>query len=377
MASSPARYPRLFSPLEVGGLRLANRLVMTPLYTGYAREDGHASPLLLEHYRQMGASGLALVVVESCAVDPSGVGSPRMLRAYDDAFLGDLARIASEIHAGGALACCQINHVGRFAFVEEPLAPSPVPVFGRTPKALEIEQIESVVEAYADAALRVQRAGFDLVELHGGTGYLLTSFLSPRTNLREDAYGGSPEARMRFPLEVVAATRRAVGTDYPVGYRFEADEWLPDGLHPGEAIPFAGALEQAGIAYLSVMGGTYESFFLPEVLELSARDGYMVDLAAGVRGAVSVPVVAAGRISNPDLAERVLEAGQADLIGLARVILADPDWVQKALTGREDEIEHCRTDCDACTSQVMSGQSVACSTWSVEKIEYVRAMSQE
>jgi len=377
MAERPVRYPSLFSPIEVAGLRLPNRLIMTPLYTGYARQDGHASPLLLEHYRQMGSTGLALVVVESCAVDPSGVGSPRMIRAYDDSFLEDLSRIAAEIHMGGALACCQINHVGRFAFVEEPLAPSPVPVFGRTPKALEVEEISRLVQAYADAALRVKRAGFDMVELHGGTGYLLTSFVSPRTNLREDAYGGSLEGRMRFPLEVVAATRQAVGQGYPVGYRFEAHEWLPDGFQPPEAETFARALEQAGVAYLSVMGGTYESFFLPEVIELSARDGYMVDLAAPLRKAVSIPVVAAGRISTPELAEKILKAGQADLIGLARVILADPDWIQKALSGSEHDIEHCRTDCDACMSQIMAGRSILCSAWSVEKIEYVRAMSEE
>jgi len=377
MAKGVARYPRLFSPLDVAGLRLPNRLVMAPLYTGYGRFDGHASSLTFEHYREMGASGLALVVVESCAVDPSGVGTPRMLRAYDDSFLEDLARIAREIHTGGALACCQINHTGRFAFVEEPLAPSPVPVFGRTPREISLSEIPALVQAYAGAAARVKRAGFDMVELHGGTGYLLTSFVSPRTNLRTDAYGGSLEGRMRFPLEVVAAVREAVGAGFPVGYRFEADEWLPDGFRMDEARPFARALQKAGVAYLSVMAGTYESFFLPEVMERSARDGYMTDLAAEVRKEVTIPVIAAGRISTPELAEKILETGQADLVGLARVILADPDWVQKALTGREDDIEHCRADCDACMSQVMGGQSVACAAWPVEKIQYVKSMSQE
>jgi len=316
-------------------------------------------------------------VVESCAVDPSGVGSPRMMRAYDDAFLRDLSRIAEEIHTGGALACCQINHTGRFAFVEEPLAPSPVTVFGRTPRPVEIEEIPGLIQAYARAAERIRRAGFDLVELHGGTGYLLNSFVSPRTNLREDAYGGSPEARMRFPLEVVEATRQAVGQGFPVGYRFEAHEWLPDGLQPPEARVFAKALERAGVAYLSVMGGTYESFFLPEVLELSARDGYMADLAGAIREVVSIPVVAAGRISRPALAEKILEAGQADLVGLARVILADPDWIRKTLAGREEEIEHCRTDCDACMSQVVAGRSVVCAAWTPEKVRHVRSMSEE
>jgi 2,4-dienoyl-CoA reductase-like NADH-dependent reductase (Old Yellow Enzyme family) len=372
MAEGKDRYPRLFSPIKVGNKDLVNRLIMAPLYTGYATLEGRISPYLAEHYKGMGASGLAMVVVESVAVTGGDTGSMRTIRAHDDAHTEDLAQIARVIREGGALACCQINHPGRFALLSGPVGPSPVEVAGMVPRELTPEEIGELVQAYAAAALRVKQAGFDMVELHGGTGYLLASFVSPRTNLRNDAYGGSLEARMRFPLEVLASTRAAVGPDFPVGYRFLADEWLPDGFQPPEDRPFAKALEEGGVAYISVMGGTYESFFLPEVIERSAQDGYMADLAGRVKQAVSVPVVTAGRITNPGLAEKILEEGRADLIGLARMILTDPDWVRKAREGREAEILECQVGCDACVSQVMGGQSVICASWPAEKRSEVK-----
>jgi 2,4-dienoyl-CoA reductase (NADPH2) len=212
-----------------------------------------------------------------------------------------------------------------------------------------------------------------LVELHGGTGYLLSQFVSPRTNQRTDAYGGSLENRMRFPLEVVGRVKDTVG-DTPVGYRFLADEWLPDGLGLEESRVFAKALEEAGVSYLSVMGGTYESFFLPEVAARSAKPGYMAGLAAAIRKEVSVPVITAGRISTPALAESILEEGQADLIGLARMLWVDPDWVRKAREGRDASIVKCSPKCNACMELVMQGKPAFCPKWKKEKRAEYREM---
>jgi 2,4-dienoyl-CoA reductase-like NADH-dependent reductase (Old Yellow Enzyme family) len=372
MAAGQERYPRLFSPIRIGNRELANRLIMAPLYTGYATMEGRVSPYLVEHYRQMGASALALVVVESVAVTAADMGSLRTIRAHDDEHIDDLARLAQAIHKGGALACCQLNHPGRFALLSGPVGPSPVEVSGMVPRELAEQEIQELVQSYAAAARRVKQAGFDMVELHGGTGYLLASFVSPRTNLRTDAYGGSLEARLRFPLEVLEATREAIGRDFPVGYRLQVNEWLPGGFEPPEDQPVAQALEKGGVAYLSVMGGTYESFFLPEVIERTSRDGYMSDQAARIKQAVSVPVVTAGRITKPALAERILQEDQADLIGLARMILTDPDWIRKAREGRESEILECRTGCDVCVSQVMAGRAVVCAAWPKEKRSEVK-----
>ena len=368
-------YPNLFSQLTIQGIVLKNRLTMAPLYLGYAGEGGTVSNMLLAHYRLMAGSGVAMVVVENATVDhPAGSGSNRTLRADTDDNLEGLTRLAATIRQEGALACLQINHAGRFAHAtQQPLAPSAVETFGRMPMALEKAQIDRIVDQYAGAALRAKTAGFDMVELHGGTGYLLAQFLSPRTNRRNDAYGGALENRQRFALEVLAQVKAAVG-DFPVGYRFLAEEWLPDGLHLEESVPFAGRLARGGIAYISVMGGTYESFFLPEILEKSKAEGYMLDLAAAVRAHVDVPVIAAGRLATGAVAERAIADGKADLIGLARVLWADPQWPRKVRDGRQTEIVHCSPDCgDACMQMVVKGRPAFCVAWPVEKMKHWKA----
>lgn len=360
-------YSHIFSPLEVDGLQLKNRLTMAPLYLGYAGEGGIVTDLLLEHYQLMAQSGVSLVVVENATVDhPTGSGSNRTIRADTDDNLPGLTKLAQTIKQEGALACLQINHAGRFAgTVPEPVAPSAVEAFGRMPKPLTTEQISAIKRSFAQAASRAKKAGFDMVELHGGTGYLLAQFVSPRTNKRDDEYGGSFENRCRLPLEVLHEVKALV-EDLPVGYRFLADEWLPDGLKLEESSRFARELAEADVAYISVMGGTYESFFLPDVVEKSKQDGYMVDLAAAVKREIGAPVITAGRIATGELAERILKENQADLLGLARVLWTDPEWPRKVKEGREDDIVHCDS-CDVCLQSVMQGEPATCIHWPEEK----------
>ncbi|MBF0508079.1 MAG: NADH:flavin oxidoreductase [Deltaproteobacteria bacterium] len=362
-------YSHLFSELEVGGVKLKNRLTMAPLYLGYADEGGAVSELILDHYRLMAQSGVALVVVENATVDYAvGRNSNHCLRVDDDAQIETLSRLAAVIKQEGTLACLQINHGGRYAVAPDFVAPSAVETFGRMPRALTIQEIEAIIGRFAQAAFRVKQAGFDMVELHGGTGYLLAQFVSPRTNQRSDIYGGSLEARWKFPLDVVAAAKAAVG-DFPVGYRFLADEWLPDGLQLAESRLFARSLAAAGVAYISVMGGTYESFFLPEMVEKARKEGYMADLAAAIKQEVSVPVITAGRIAGGALAEEIVASGQADLIGLARVLWADPEWPKKVQAGKEDEIHHCNPECDVCLQMIMKGRPALCASWPKEKMQ--------
>jgi NADPH2 dehydrogenase len=363
-------YTHLFSELKVSGITLKNRLTMAPLYLGYAGEGGTVSGLLLDHYRLMAKSGVAMIVVENATIDhPTGSGSDRTLRADSEDNAEGLKKLSATIRQEGALACLQINHAGRFAGSNEPVAPSAVETFGRMPKALTTTDIREIVNRYADAALRVKNTGFDMVELHGGTGYLLAQFLSPRTNKRADEYGGSFDNRQRFALEVVAAVKNKVG-DFPVGYRFLADEWLPDGLQLNESIRFARSLEAAGIAYLSVMGGTYESFFLPHIVKKSEANGYMIDLAAAVKNEVEIPVITAGRIATGSLAESILEENKADLIGLARVLWTDPEWPEKVKQGIENDIVHCSPDCgDTCMKLVMKRKPAFCVKWPHDKMK--------
>ncbi len=237
------------------------------------------------------------------------------------------------------------------------------------PKEMNTEEIEKVIKSYADAAARVKEAGFDGVELHGGTGYLLVQFLSPRTNLRKDEYGGPLENRMKFPLRVVEAVMKSVG-NYPVGYRFLADEWLPGGLHAYETSLYAKELAKRGVAYLSVMAGTYDSFFLPAYREKEKEEAYMAHFAGRIKEAVSgMPVIAAGRIQTPETAEKVLQEGTADLIGLARVLFADPLWPKKAAGEIDKPIVKCLPSCNLCMELIMKGKPAFCARWDKKKRE--------
>jgi len=353
----------LFEPFRLKGLTLKNRITMAPLFLNYARPDGTPSGLLLDHYREMAASGAAMIVVENGAVDPSGLGSPLSLRLDDDRFLPGLATLARTIKNQGALAFLQINHAGRYAYAREKLVPSADPAGGRAREMTRAE-IERMIRAYGAAAGRVKAAGFDGVEIHGGTGYLLVQFLSPRTNRRSDEYGGSLENRMRFPLRAVEAVLSAVGPDYPVGYRFLIDEELPDGLHLEETSILAAELEKRGAAYLSVMTGTYDSFMLPQYAEKEKKEAYWAETAPAVKKAAPrTPVIMAGRVQSPETAERVLKQKSTDLIGLARVLLADPLWPKKAKGEIAEPINRCEPTCSLCMKRVMSGKPAYCSRW--------------
>ncbi len=355
----------LFSLFKIADLTLKNRITMAPTYLGYGNHDGTVSDLLLNHYRTMAGSGAALIVVENTGVHPSGLGSPLMLRADDDRCLKGLEELAKAIHAEGALAFLQLNHAGRYAFMPERMAPSRIPVGGVIPKEMSLQDIQEVISSFAAAAARVKHAGFDGVELHGGTGYLLSQFVSPRTNKRSDEYGGDPARRMRFPLEVADAARAAVGPDFPVGYRLLASECLPDGLVLDEAIPFAESLAAKGISYLSVMVGTHESFPLEPYFSLDKTEGFMAGYAEIVKKSVpGVPVIAAGRIQTPKTAEAILKTGKADLIGLARVLFADPLWPKKAQGIIDDPIVPCNPSCSLCMRRVMARKPPWCSQWS-------------
>ncbi|UCD77228.1 MAG: NADH:flavin oxidoreductase [Desulfobacterales bacterium] len=366
-------YPNLFKPLNLNGLRLKNRITMAPLYLGYAAAGGKISPLLLYHYKLMAQSGTAMIMVENASIAPGGSGSPRTIRCDHNRYIAGLAELAATIKDQKTRAGLQINHAGRFAHVSDPVAPSAVAAFNRIPRALTQKEITTIARQFAGAALRAKQAGFDLVELHGGTGYLLAQFVSPRSNQRTDAYGGVLANRIRFPLEVLKRVKDAVG-DFPVGYRFLADEWLPDGLKLKESLVLAQVLAQNGVAYISTMGGTYESFYLPEVVKKSRKPGYMVALADAVKKVVNVPVIAAGRISTSARAESILKAQKADLIGLARVLWVDPQWPQKARNGQDQAILKCSPKCDACMQLVTQGKPAFCPRWSKEKRAVYRGL---
>jgi 2,4-dienoyl-CoA reductase (NADPH2) len=358
----------LFSPLRIGPLALRNRVCCLPLYLAYPQTDNEVNDLVLDYYAEMADSGAGLVIVENATVEPCGLGNPRTMLVSADRFVPGLARLAATIKDRGVPAVLQIHHAGRYARRTDRIAPSPMTTWGVTPKEMDQADVDHVVAAFAAGARRAKAAGFDAVELHGGTGYLLTQFLSSRSNLRTDDYGGDLAHRMRFPLEVVAAVRRAVGEEFPVGYRFLADECVPGGLTLDETVPFARELVRAGVAYLSVMIGCYDSFALPGYVEEDRKEGFMVPFAGAIRKAVpGVPVIAAGRIQNPAAAERILQEGKADVVGLARVIFADPLWPRKAAGEIDGPINPCVPTCSLCTKRIMEMKPAFCARWPKER----------
>lgn len=362
------KYELLFSPFKIKNVDLINRITMAPMFVGYANPDGTVNTLVLNHYKKMGSSGVALVVVENVCIDPMGLGSPFMMRIDSERYIEGLNKVADVIHAEGALAFIQINHAGRYAYVKDKIAPSAIAFGQSTPREMKTEEIYYLVDAYAKAALRAKTAGFDGVELHGGTGYLLAQFLSPRLNKRNDSYGGSLENRMRFPLAVIDAVKRRVTDDYPVGYRLLADELFPGGFGIDEAISFAKELTKKGIDYISVMVGTYESFNIAPYVEIEKTEGYMAFYAKAIKNAVpEIPVITAGRIQTPECAEKILRDGAADLIGLARVLYADYLWPKKALGLIKEPIIPCKPNCSLCMDRIFQGKRPFCSRWSKEE----------
>lgn len=368
-------YAKLFEPFNIGKIKLSNRIVMLPIYTAYGSTRGYVTRAIIQHYRDMASGGIAMLVTENVIVNNNQSHFGRLLRADNDMFLPGLLELAEAIKSRGVIACCQINHAGRFAQVNQPVSASAVPAFdGNVPHTLSREGINHVIEDYAAAALRVKEAGFDLVELHGGTGYLPVQFLSPRTNQRKDEYGGSLENRMRFFLELFRRVKEIVG-DFPVGCRLMADEWMAGGFTADEARVLSRCLEEEGVAYLSVTAGTYESMFKEDKVALSQQEGYMVDLADMIKKEVSIPVIASGRIARPSLAENIIDEGKADLIGLGRVLIADHLWPQKAL--EEAEANRCRPECDVCLQLVMMQKPVICAKWDTKRKLRYKNMTHE
>ena len=357
----------LLSPCTLGPLALKNPVVFLPFFTAYADENGLVTEPLLRHYARMAASGAGLIVAEAAALRHSAFA--HTIHAFAPAHLPGLKRLAETIHGGGAKAVLQICHPGRFSFVPGALAPSSVPPFGNAdlmPRAMTPADMDRIAADFAESALTAKEAGFDGVELHGGTGYLLASCLSPRTNLRDDAYGGSVENRTRFPVQVIRAVREAVG-DYPVGYRFMVREYLDGGLSLEDGVAAGKILAEAlRPAYFSVTAGTYECWSMLAGTQGKFSPGYMLPEAGTVKRETGVPVIAAGLLQPGDLCEEALARGECDAIGLGRVLFADPAWLRK-VSGESTEAARPCVQCDVCMKQVSAGKPVLCSRWTKEE----------
>jgi 2,4-dienoyl-CoA reductase-like NADH-dependent reductase (Old Yellow Enzyme family)/thioredoxin reductase len=352
MAPKSVHFPKIFEPAFLGLLEVRNRLIMPPMGTRLANENGGVSPWQIDYYAERAKGGVGTIIVEITGVDsPHGVASPKTLTIHDDFYIGGHNELVEAVHAHGARIFLQLAHVGRnrrFTMGVQPVAPSPIPnrFFGVTPRELSRGEVEDLVKKFIAAALRAQTAGYDGIELHGAHGYLIGEFMSPLSNRRKDRYGGSLEKRMAFPVEIVQGIRRAAGPRYPILFRLSADEFEEGGTTAQDSKKAARILEEAGADALHVSAGTYDS--MDRTIEpMSYPEGWKIYLAETIKRAVKIPVIGVGVIRSPDFAERTLQEGRADFIALGRALLADPHWPRKAKEGRVKEIIPC-ISCNEC-----------------------------
>jgi 2,4-dienoyl-CoA reductase-like NADH-dependent reductase (Old Yellow Enzyme family)/thioredoxin reductase len=350
----------LFQPLDIGGIRLANRIVMPPMGTGLPDHDGHANEATIAYYRRRARGGVGLICVEASLVSPGGSAIGPELRLHDDVFIPRLRDLTDAIHDEGVPVGIQLWHPGRQTLHGEPVAPSAVPLTPRTPipRVLSRDDIDVITSDFAAAARRSREAGFDFVEIHAAHCYLPCEFLSPQCNLRDDEYGGSLANRARFLLDIVAAIRAACGDDFPIFCRVSGDEGSEDGLSIEESARVCRWLVEAGVACLSVTAGSWYSLHLT-IPPMSMPRGCHVEIAARIKQQVSVPVIAVGRLDDWTMAERVLQDGHADLIAVGRGLIADPDWPMKVRQQRSQEIRPCIA-CNACLDLLTRGERARC-----------------
>ena len=354
------KFEHLFEPVAIGKMIIPNRAVMPAMGSAYATPDNKAGDKLVAYLERRARGGVGLIIAEICAIDPRGRALPNELGGWSDDFIPALARIPEAVHRHGAKAAIQLHHAGRETLPDiidgaVPEAPSAIPsVIYRQPcEAMSLERIAEIIEAYAAAARRAQAAGFDAVEIHGAHGYLISQFLSPFTNHREDKYGGDDAGRSRFLLEVIAAVRKKTGPDFPIIVRVSADEIIADGYHLEFMQALAPKLVAAGVNAIHASLGAYSTPGFLNVASMDTETGFNLFRARAIKETVNVPVIGVGRISNPAIAEESLARGDADLIAFGRPLLADPDFVKKAKEGRPADIRPCIACNQGCIERLL------------------------
>lgn len=358
----------LFEPITINGMALPHRIITGPMEKGMANRDGTLTQRYIDYLAARAAGGAALIQLESTYVHPVGMGHLYQVGCHDDAVIGPLTRAADAVHAHGARLALELYLGGRetpsYMSQRQPIAPSavecavldPVPV----PREMTRADIGWVIRLFCEAADRARRAGVDMIYVHGAHGYLVGSFLSPFSNRRTDEFGGSLANRARFPLMLVEALRSALGPTYPIGYRITAEEYIPEGLHLDEVVEVVPMLAAAGVDLVDVSAGFYESSHMIMQGPESGEGGF-VELAVAVKQSLgdAALVSVTQRLSRPGAAESVLERG-IDLVSMSRAFHADPAYVEKRRSRREDEILPCIA-CHHCVDMLESNLVADCS----------------
>jgi len=366
-----ACFAHLFEPGRIGNIELANRVIKAPQATGLSNMDGSVSERLTRHYREIARGGAGMIMVGHAYVDNIASKSYAcQLGISADENIPGLAWLADAIKDSGALAAIQLDHCGRQKFLgTAPVkSASAIPwpaLFQRTrdaaiPEPLTAGEIHDIVEAFGNAALRAAASGFDLIEVQGAHGYLITNFLSPHTNHRTDTYGGSLNNRMRLLVEIVDNVRSKIGPNLPLSVRLNGTDYEPDGFGIEETIEVCRTIEKHGVDAIHVTGGDLQQM-IHQVSPMVIERGHHVWAAERIKKNVGIPVIASGSITTPDMAEEILGSGKADFVSLGRSLWADPEWTLKAMEGRAEDIRPCIRCNEGCLERtVFRYQAVTC-----------------
>jgi len=355
---------RLFSPITINGMTLKNRVVMPAIHHKYT-PSGFATEQFNEYYWKRAKGGAGLIIVGGCRFDECG-SKLGMMSLESDEYIEGWERFTEGVHKIGAKVAVQLYHAGSYVFSKDlphgknVLAPSAVKsnYTKEIPKEMTIEDINNTINNWAAGAVRAKKAGFDAIEIIGSAGYLISQFLSPVTNKRIDEYGGSWENRCRFPLNVIAAVRDAVGYDFPVIMRISGSDFVPGSNTIDNAIDFAKLIEKAGINAINVTGGWHETK-IPQLTGDVPIAGFSY-LSKMIKNEITVPILSSNRYNSPIAAEESLALGRADLICIGRPFIADPEWAKKAEENRIDEIRPCMSCNQGCLANTFFGKSVEC-----------------
>ncbi len=345
-------FQHVCSPIRIGNVEIPNRIFYPPMGTNFAEADGSAGERLIRYYEARAKGGVGLISAEGAAVTHiAGTGVVAELSLEDGRFIPGLKDLTDAVHNYGSKISVQIHHPGRQALQIAnrgaiPVAPSPIPCpvvsqidQGVVPRELTVEEIELLEDQFAQAASRAQIAGFDAIELHGSHGYLITQFLSPLTNHREDAYGGSFEKRMRFAVQIVSKIKR-LAPGLPIIVRLSAEEGVEGGITLDLTKRISVELEKAGVDAISVSCGFYPTMerILPPIY---FSRGWLIEMAAEIKKEVTIPVLGVSRVPSLELAEQILSESRVDMVGMGRALIADPDLVQKSIAGKHQDVRPC------------------------------------
>ncbi len=359
VAEATPPYPHLLSPLDLGFTTLRNRVLMGSMHTGL-EDRARDFPRLATYFAERAEGGVGLIVTGGFSPNLVGWLKPFGSKLSWPWEVRPHKFLTAAAHGHGAKICLQLLHAGRYGYHPLQVAPSRLkaPINPFTPRALSARGVERQISAYANSAKLAREAGYDGVEIMGSEGYFINEFTAPRTNRRSDAWGGTPEKRMRFAVETVRRVREAAGPDFIIVYRLSLLDLVEDGNRWDEIVMQAKAVEAAGATIINSGIGWHEAR-IPTIVTAVPRAAF-VDATAKLKPHVRVPLVASNRINMPEAAEGILAAGKADMVSLARPLLADPQWVKKARAGRNHSLNTCIACNQACLDHVFANKLASC-----------------